>query len=46
MSVSGIKEALSDELGEEVPDADTEYSLGYFEGRHQKKRWLADVSET
>ena len=42
MSVNSIKQAFSDELGEEVPDVDSDYSVGYFEGRHQKKRWLAN----
>jgi len=42
MSVTEIKEALSEELDEEVPDVEGDYSIGYFEGRHQKKRWLAN----
>lgn len=42
MSVTGIKKVLSDELDEAVPDADSDYSIGYFERWHQKKRWLAN----
>ena len=42
MSVNEIKEALSDKDGEEIPDINCYYSLGYFEGRYQKKRWLAN----
>ena len=44
-SVNGIKEALNDEFAEEVPDVDSDYSVGYFEGWHHKKRWLANEED-
>ena len=40
MSVNSIKQAFSDKLREEVPDVDSDYSMGYFEKQHQKNRWL------
>jgi len=42
ISVTQIKEALSDELDVEVPDVECDYSIGDYERRHQKKRWLAN----
>ena len=43
-SIEHIREVLSDEL-EEVPDENSKYNMGYFEGRHQTKRWLASVED-
>jgi len=42
MSVTEIKETLTDELDIKVPDVECDYSIGYYEGRYQKKRWLAN----
>jgi len=42
MSVTEIKEALSDELDNEVRDEECDYSISYYEGRHLRKRWLAN----
>lgn len=38
-SLVSMRGALSNELGDDVPD-DSEFAIGYFEGRHQTKRWL------
>ncbi len=44
-SVDHFKEVLSDELNEEVSDENSKYNMGYFEGRHQTKRWLASEED-
>ena len=35
-----MRSVLQDELGDDVPDEDSGFSVGYFEGRHQTKRWV------
>ena len=44
-SIQNIQEVLSDELDQDVPDEDVKYNIGYFEGRHQTKRWLANKED-
>ena len=44
-SIDQLKAVLSDELNEEVPDKDVKYNIGYFEGRHQTKRWIAQKDD-
>lgn len=44
-SLAQIRIALSDEFENSVPDENTNYNIGYFEGRHQTKRWLASVED-
>ena len=39
-----MKDALGEEL-EEVPHHNSKYNLGYFEGRHQTKRWLSSKED-
>ena len=46
--ISDILSVLSTEFSDDISDEDTEYSIGFFEGRHQTKRWLVsdeDVAE-
>ncbi len=43
-SVEAVKSALYHEFEDEVPD-NGDYSLGYFEGKQQKKRWLISQSD-
>ena len=33
------------ELDEVLPDEDSDYSVGYFEGRHQTKRWIVSTED-
>ncbi len=45
-SIEHVQEVLCDELDEEVPDEENKYNImGYFEGRHQTKRWLASKED-
>ena len=39
-SLDQLQDVLSEELGEDVPESDTKYNMGYFDGRRQTKRWL------
>lgn len=39
-SLSHLREVLANEFGNNVPDEDDLYNMGYFEGRYQTKRWL------
>ena len=43
-SVEAVKSALYHELEEDIPD-NGDYSLGYFEGKQQKKKWLISQSD-
>ena len=36
---------MGNELEEEVPNHNSKYNLGYFEGRHQTKRWLSSKED-
>jgi len=40
-SIAHLKQALMIELGNDVPREVVKCKMGYFEGRHQTKRWLA-----
>ena len=38
-TVSALRSALYHELGDDIPE-EGDYSMGYFEGRQQSKKWL------
>ena len=39
-SVHEVRSVLCAELNDVLPEEDSDFSVGYFEGRHQMKRWL------
>ena len=43
-NIGALRSALYHELEDEISDND-EYSLGYFEGKQQKKKWLVSSSD-
>ena len=44
-SVHEIHSVLCAELDEALPDEGSDYSIGYFEGRHQTKRWIVSTED-
>ena len=42
-SVHETCSVLCAKLDEALPDEDSDYSIGYFEGRHQTKRWIVST---
>jgi len=40
-----MRSVLCAELDEVLPDEDSDYSVGYFEGRHQTKRWIVTTED-
>ena len=44
-SVHEMRSVLCAELDEVLPDDDSDYSVGYFEGRHQTKCWIVTTED-
>jgi len=42
-SVHEMRRVLCGELDEVLPDEDSDYSVGYFEGRDQTKPWIVNT---
>ena len=40
-----MRSVLCAELDEALPDEDSDYSIGYFEGRDQTKRWIVSTED-
>ena len=40
-SLEQLKDVLSEAFGDDVPESNEKYNMGYFEGSRQTKRWLA-----
>ena len=36
---------LCADIDEALPDEDSDYSIGYFEGHHQTKRWIVSTED-
>ena len=41
LSLEQLKDVLSEEFNDDVPESNHKYNMGYFEGSRQTKRWLA-----
>ena len=44
-SVHEMHSVLCAKLDEALPDEDSDYSIGYFEGCHQTKRWIVNTED-